>query len=93
MVTGGTVCRQILTVYSDGMSKKLTVHVGEILHDQLVGAARRRGQSLHAWILVALSREAFRQLTAESAAWCAVHPDAIAEQVSVRAALVQGRGW
>jgi uncharacterized protein (DUF1778 family) len=75
------------------VTKKLTLQVDEALHEQLTGAAHRLGQSLHSWMLAALSHEAFRQLTAESAAWCAAHPDAASSHATAHAALVQERGW
>jgi uncharacterized protein (DUF1778 family) len=75
------------------MTKKLTLQVDEPLHDQLTGAASRQGQSLHSWMLSALSHELFRQLTVESAEWCAAHPEAAHRQVDAHAALAQERGW
>ena len=38
-------------------------------------AARRVDWSVHSWILAAVYREVFRQLTAESAAWCGAPPE------------------
>lgn len=87
------MCHKVVTAYSDGMTKKLTVQVDDTLHEQLAGAARRQGRSLHAWMLAALSHEAFRQLTAESAAWCEAHPDAIGSQTAAHTLLRRERGW
>ncbi|MGH3908202.1 MAG: ribbon-helix-helix protein, CopG family [Pseudonocardiaceae bacterium] len=53
----------------------MTVQLDDVLHRQVAGAAGRAEQSVHSWILAAVSREVFRQLTAESAAWCAAHPE------------------
>lgn len=75
------------------MTKKLTLYLDQPLHEQFVGLAGRQGLSMHAWMLEALSREAFRQLTAESAAWCAANPDTITAQATTQAALVWERGW
>ncbi|MGQ0775752.1 MAG: ribbon-helix-helix protein, CopG family [Pseudonocardiales bacterium] len=53
----------------------MTIQFDDALHRQVTGAAGRANQSVHSWILAAVSREVFRQLTAESAAWCAAHPE------------------
>lgn len=53
----------------------MTVQFDDALHRQVTAAAARADRSVHSWILAAVSREVFRQLTAESAAWCAAHPE------------------
>ena len=58
-----------------GMPKRMTVQFDDALHCQVTDAARRVDRSVHSWILAAVSREVFRQLTAESAAWCGAHPE------------------
>ena len=58
-----------------GMPKRTTVQFDDALHCQVTDAARRVDRSVHSWVLAAVSREVFRQLTAESAAWCAAHPE------------------
>ncbi|MGH3718919.1 MAG: ribbon-helix-helix protein, CopG family [Pseudonocardiaceae bacterium] len=57
------------------MAKRMTVQLDDALHRQVTDAAGRTERSVHSWILAAVSREVFRQLTAESAAWCAAHPE------------------
>lgn len=57
------------------MAKRMTVQFDDALHRQVTDAAGRADRSVHSWILAAVSREVFRQLTAESAAWCAAHPE------------------
>lgn len=57
------------------MSKRMTVQFDDALHRQVTDAAGRADRSVHSWILAAVSREVFRQLTAESAAWCSANPE------------------
>jgi predicted transcriptional regulator len=57
------------------MTKRMTVQFDDDLHRQVTDAAGRTERSVHSWIVAAVSREVFRQLTAESATWCAAHPE------------------
>lgn len=68
------------------MVKRMTVQLDDLLHREITGAAGRADQSVHSWILAAVSREVFRQLTAESAAWCAAHPEHADQQAASHAA-------
>jgi hypothetical protein len=75
------------------MGKKLTLQLDDTLHGQVVGAAERTGQSMHSWLLHAVSRAVFRQLTDEARAWSAAHPQHAADHAAFDAALEQERGW
>lgn len=60
------------------MSKRLAVTLSDDTHAQIKERAEAVGQSLNAWIIAAIEREAFRQLCQGANQWYANHPEAVA---------------
>ncbi|HKS43790.1 MAG TPA: hypothetical protein VJT49_01515 [Amycolatopsis sp.] len=57
------------------MAKREAVTVSDETHARVAGRTARAGLSVHAWVVAAVEREAFRQLCEQANKWWAEHPE------------------
>jgi hypothetical protein len=57
------------------MGKRLALTLSDDTHAQVRARAAEAGLSVHAWIVAAVEREAFRQLCAKTDQWWREHPE------------------
>ncbi|WP_158885469.1 hypothetical protein [Amycolatopsis anabasis] len=62
------------------MSKRLALTLSDDTHAQLEACAAEAGTDLHAWIVAAVEREAFRRLCERANDWWAARPEAVAAE-------------
>lgn len=56
------------------MGKQLALTLSDDTHRQIKALAMEAGLSVHAWLVAAVEREAFRQLCAKTDQWWHQHP-------------------
>jgi hypothetical protein len=59
------------------MRERLSLTLSDDTHAQVMARAAEAGLSVHAWIVAAVEREAFRQLCAKTNQWWQEHPDEV----------------
>jgi hypothetical protein len=59
------------------MGKQLALALSDDTQAQVKARAAEAGLSVHAWIVAAVEREAFRQLCAKTNEWWQEHPDEV----------------
>lgn len=57
------------------MTKRFAVTISDDTHAQIKERAAEAGVSVHAWMVAALEREAYRQLLEKANKWWAEHPE------------------
>lgn len=60
------------------MAKREAVTLSDDAHAQVEELAEEAGQSVHAWMVSAVEREAFRQLCEKTNTWWKEHPEEVA---------------
>lgn len=79
-----------MTSYDDVMSKRLAVTLSDYTHEQVAERAAEAGVSMHAWIVAAIEREAYRQLLEKAKQWWKDHPEQVAKD---KAAYEEEERW
>lgn len=64
--------------YSGAMAKREALTLSEDTHAQVRKLAAEAGLSVHAWLVAAVEREAFRQLCEKTNQWWKEHPEEVA---------------
>jgi hypothetical protein len=66
-----------MTSYSGAMAKRQALTLSDDTHAQVKAHAEEAGMSVHAWLVAAVEREAFRQLCEKQARWNAEHAETV----------------
>lgn len=61
------------------MSKRLALNLSDLTHADVQERAAEAGMSMHAWIVAAIEREAYRQLLEKTKQWWKDHPEQVAK--------------
>lgn len=68
----------LVSSYSCAMAKREALTLSEDTHAQITDLAEEAGLSVHAWLVAAAEREAFRQLCEKANQWWKEHPEEVA---------------